>query len=830
LGTPTKFLRRSLRGAERKLRALINANDNAPVRPLIDQAFAEVVAEAPAEEREATAAEFELLKGELGDFAFSAPKLYWRQREKKAPGSGGLFSITINPLTCKACGLCIDVCGDGALKMETQTEESVATLQRDWSFWLDLPTTSNEFSRIESLDEKVGALETLLLDKRNYNAMTCGDGACLGCGEKTAIHLFTSTVEALMQPRVKAFVAKLDDLIARLEQHTRLTLAQTVDLTDTGAVVRAVDSAAPHDLTLSTLAARLNDGKPSQPLDPAFVKRAARLLEALKDLRWRYVEGPTQRGRASMGMVNSTGCTSVWGSTYPYHPYPFPWTSHLFQDSPSVAMGLFEGHMAKMAEGFKAVRMAELELKGAYSEERDSDLFNRFTYEQFTDEEWELCPPVVSLGGDGAMYDIGFQNLSRMMMAGKPIKVLVVDTQVYSNTGGQACTSGFVSQVSDMAPYGAAKHGKTEIRKEISLIGMAHRSAFVLQSTIAHVTHLLEGYIDGLNSRRPALFNIYAVCPPEHGVGDDRSIAQSKLAVESRAYPLFRYDPDAGVTFSEAASLKGNPALASDWPSYVLKYVDETGAKGKLHTHVTFADFAATEARFAKHFRKAPQETWNDSMIPLAELLELPVEERDGLFPFIWATDTKGRLTRLVVAQELVRASEERLQFWRQLRDVVALPQFDEKVVAAKVRDDLLERVKTSLGFDGAAPAPVAAKPAPAAPAPAPKPALEAPAPAASAPAAAPAAPPAKAGQPDYEPCWVDTPECTACGECLEAAPGVFAYNPAKQAVVTDPKGAKFAAIVASAEKCPSGCVHPGTPWQDEPNIEKLRKRAAKFN
>jgi pyruvate-ferredoxin/flavodoxin oxidoreductase len=64
---------------------------------------------------------------------------------------------------------------------------------------------------------------------------------------------------------------------------------------------------------------------------------------------------------------------------------------------------------------------------------------------------------VVALGGDGAMYDIGFQNLSRAMMSGKPIKVVVVDTQVYSNTGGQACTSGFIGQVSDMAQFGNAQ-------------------------------------------------------------------------------------------------------------------------------------------------------------------------------------------------------------------------------------------------------------------------------------------------------------------------------------------------------------------------------------
>jgi hypothetical protein len=58
------------------------------------------------------------------------------------------------------------------------------------------------------------------------------------------------------------------------------------------------------------------------------------------------------------------------------------------------------------------------------------------------------------------MYDIGFQNLSRMMMSGKPIKVLILDTQVYSNTGGQACTSGFTGQVSDMAQYGKAFPGQ----------------------------------------------------------------------------------------------------------------------------------------------------------------------------------------------------------------------------------------------------------------------------------------------------------------------------------------------------------------------------------
>ena len=198
-----------------------------------------------------------------------------------------------------------------------------------------------------------------------------------------------------------------------------------------------------------------------QPIDQEWLRRTSQLLARLKDLRWRYREGITGRGRSNMGMVNSTGCTSVWGSTYPFNPYPFPWTNHLFQDSPSMAMGIFEGHMAKMADGFRAMRRRSSSSPAATTRQAQGDLFTYFDWRQFTDEEWELCPPVVAVGGDGAMYDIGFQNLSRLMASGKPIKVLVVDTQVYSNTGGQACTSGFIGQISDMAQYGKAQQGQT---------------------------------------------------------------------------------------------------------------------------------------------------------------------------------------------------------------------------------------------------------------------------------------------------------------------------------------------------------------------------------
>ena len=818
-GRPTRFLRKASRAIEKKLRGKID-KDGVDVRALFDLACAETFAEDPAqgEDREKLAAEFELLKEAIGGFKFAATKPYWTTREKKAKGTGGLFSITINPYTCKGCNLCVEVCEDDALRMVTQTRDSIEVLRQDWKFWLDLPNTPKKYSRIDDLDEKIGALETLLLDKHNYASMACGDGACLGCGEKTAIHLFTGTVTALMQPRVKTFVEKIDGLVMGLEKHIRMKLTESVDFTDTRAVMEAVDANRGHDLTLAALSQQLAARSAGQPIDPKWLKWATQLLEKLKDLRWRYVEGPTKRGRAAMGIANSTGCTSVWGSTFPYNPYPFPWTSHLFQDSPSVALGLFEGHMAKMAEGFKAVRMAEIELEQGYNPEEQDAFFTHFTWERFSDEEWKLCPPVVSIGGDGAMYDIGFQNLSRALMTGKPIKVLVVDTQVYSNTGGQAATSTFIGQVADMTPYGKAAKGKQEVRKEMSLIGMAHRTSYVLQSAISNPTHLIEGYIEGLNSRRPALFNIYAVCPVEHGVGDDRSVEQSKMAVESRAYPLFRYDPDLGVTFSECVSLEGNPAPEDDWPEYTLAYQDGEGVEQKMVLPFTFADFALTEGRFAKQFKKAPPETWNDeggnSQVLLADFLKLGEDDRDGKFPYIWAVDKKNRLQRVIVSQELVKSCIERQNFWKQLKNVAGLdrPAVDEEAIAEQARADLVRKLSASLAAFGGG--------------------VAVDAPASATVTAAPVAGGRPAANADgYEAVWIESPECTACDECTKLAPKAFQYNDQKQAVVINPQGTTFANLVKAAEKCTAGCIHPGTPWNmNEPGIDKLIARAAKHN
>jgi len=829
-GKKTEHLPRAVRQMEMKLKKLLaQAEETDPVASILEEAIQATIKGAADDVQSELTAEFDDFREELGGFQFALCRPYYSLPEKKQAGNGGLLSITVDPYTCKGCMECIEVCKDDALRPVTQTKDSIRSLQKNWDFWLDLPSTPEKYIRVDDLEEGIGALETILLNKQAYLPFASGDGACLGCGEKTAMHLFVATVESLMQPRVAKQVAHINDLITKLKSHVQMKLVGEIDVTDAEEMHAVLEQDDDGELTLAKIAERIEKTHESEPIDKDWLRDVTGLIAKLKDLRWRYQSGTSGRGRASMGILNATGCTSVWGSTYPFNPYPFPWANHLFQDPASVALGVFEGHIAKMAEGFKTVRRAEAVLKDQYDPDQQDEEYRYFGLDDFTDDEFHLCPPVVAVGGDGAMYDIGFQNLSRAMMLGKPIKVFIVDTQVYSNTGGQACTSGFFGQVSDMAQFGKAIKGKEEIRKEIGLITIAHRSTYFMQSSMAHANHMIEGFVQGLMSRRPAVFNLYTPCQPEHGIGDDMSHHQAKLAVESRAYPLYRYDPDKGNTIAECLDLDGNPAANLDWPVTKIDYV-EGGKQKTMELPTTFVDFAVTEARFRKHFRNVPRDAWHEDMVLVSDYLDLDDDDREGKVPYVWALDAKQQLSRLLVGDPMVRSAEERRAFWIMLRDLTDMEEAEvtaDDQLESRIRQEVVQKIASGLMglVSGDAPLDLAAVLETA----------EVPATVGAEPQQATAAAAAKSAAEqvsgDYMAPWLDTEECTACDECILINPQIFEYNDDKKAYIKNADAGPYRDMVKSAEKCTAEVIHPGLPRdRSAKDIGKWIKRGQKFN
>jgi pyruvate-ferredoxin/flavodoxin oxidoreductase len=414
------------------------------------------------------------------------------------------------------------------------------------------------------------------------------------------------------------------------------------------------------------------------------------------------------------------------------------------------------------------------------------------------------------------------------------------------------------------------------VRKELALLAIAHRNAYVLQGSQANPSHLLAGVIRGLHLRRPAVFSLHCPCPPEHGLPDDGANRAAKLALESRAFPILVYDPELGDTPAECLSLEGNPALDETWPAYDLKYLDENGVEQVLSLPLTIADWAATESRFRRHFSPVAADAEEETLVPFHQYLELAPEERDGKTPFIWTLDRDRHLIRFQASGEIVALAEDRQRLWRQLkqtaglevadsvremigseleaefqrkaaeiragyeRQIAELQQKYPQVIARRLAELLLKSdgnrtITEILSSLPDAPAGAPARRFDTAPAPAPAPIAAAGAaapPAATAQAAAPAA--AGNGVAVEEPLviepWIDTARCTSCDECTGINRKLFAYNDKKQAYIKDPKAGSFKDLVTAAERCPVGIIHPGTPLNPkEKGLDKLLARAARF-
>jgi pyruvate-ferredoxin/flavodoxin oxidoreductase len=239
----------------------------------------------------------------------------------------------------------------------------------------------------------------------------------------------------------------------------------------------------------------------------------------------------------------------------------------------------------------------------------------------------------------------------------------------------------------------------------------------------------------------------------------------------------------------------------------------EYGHEKSMEVAMTFADFALTEARFRKHFRKVPRSAWNDNMVPLVEFLEMDENDREGKFPFIWAVDLKQRLNRVLVAEKIVESCEERRDFWIMLRDISGykIEEIQEENIEEKIRAEVVGKIARGLmkmaGGDGPGIADMVMGE--------------------SSDTVVQDAP----TNSEYMAPWLDTEECTSCDECTQLNPKIFAYNINKKAFIQNPDAGPYEDLVKAAEKCTAGVIHPGLPAdRSAKDMDKWIKRGEKYN
>ena len=327
-------------------------------------------------------------------------------------------------------------------------------------------------------------------------------------------------------------------------------------------------------------------------------------------------------------------------------PVPAGWQAAVAEEPFAAAAEHFDATAAELARALGAIRLARLELAGAFDAERHGPALARFDWRSFEAAERDLVGPVVAVAPARHAAGAGLAGLSRLLLSGRPVQILLVGPPADPGSEG----SGF--------------------RFEAASLGMGHRVAFVQQSSRARPHHLAAGLGAGLAAGRTALHVIDAGGTPVAGL-DPWLVAGAE--VEGRALPLLRFDPEAGDGWARRLELASNPAPEADWPTAELALRREGGGEESLSLAFTFADHALLDPAWAGHFRSLPSGLEHEELVGVGEWLALAAGDALHRIPTIWAVDDGGRLVRLAVSRALVLAARDRLDFWRTLQEMAGV-------------------------------------------------------------------------------------------------------------------------------------------------------------
>lgn len=261
-----------------------------------------------------------------------------------------------------------------------------------------------------------------------------------------------------------------------------------------------------------------------------------------------YIKLLTQMFGDSLVIANATGCSSIYGASSPDMPYELPWANSLFEDNAEFGYGMLIGYETARNRVRKYMSNHDDELFEKWLSNSDDYKITREVYESI---DYNKHPDLLKLknyimprnvwavGGDGWAYDIGFNGIDHVLASGDNINILVLDSQVYSNTGGQS---------SKATPKGAvaqfASDGKKNNKKDLARIAMSYPNVYVATVSIgANMMQVIKAFEEASKHNGPSIIIAYTPCI-SHGIkgGMKESVNMEALATKCGYFPTFRYN------------------------------------------------------------------------------------------------------------------------------------------------------------------------------------------------------------------------------------------------------------------------------------------------
>jgi len=342
-----------------------------------------------------------------------------------------------------------------------------------------------------------------------------------------------------------------------------------------------------------------------------------------------YVKLLTQLFGERMMVANATGCSSIWGGSAPTSPYAVnaegfgpAWNNSLFEDAAEFGFGYnmaLKQRRAKLADNVAAALEGSLSdaLRAAlagWQEKKDDPAASRLYGDQMkslldkndpaqaailADADIFTKKSVWIFGGDGWAYDIGYGGLDHVIASGEDVNILVMDTEVYSNTGGQA---------SKATPLGAiakfASAGKVTGKKDLGRMAMTYGYVYVASIAMgADKNQALKALLEAEAHKGPSIVIAYAPCINQ-GIrkGMGKSMEEAKLAVETGYWPLYRFNPDLAAEGKNPLTIDSK-APAGDFQGFLGGEV-RYAALEKMHPDMSLRYRTTMEAAYKKRYKE----------------------------------------------------------------------------------------------------------------------------------------------------------------------------------------------------------------------------------
>ncbi|MFK5984917.1 MAG: hypothetical protein QM479_05785 [Pseudomonadota bacterium] len=585
-----------------------------------------------AQRMQAISADFNKVLIAIADFPIVISDGFFYSQEKQQNGSGELFSLVINPQSCKSCGLCIALCETQALAYKQTAEQTDPVLL--WEMWQQTPDTLS--TTIERINQQqlmpTGA--ALMLSRYHAFALSGGDLAEPASGEKIALRQILAGVEYHQQPLLFRFIKELEQLRAQLKEEISANLAQALPTENLNLLAAKLSDIKTRQVDLNELLESPEQLMENTAIDAVKVRQLVDYVLQLNDLLYKLSTGSYGLGRARYSLCITSPSISSWAGSFPNNPFQVPVNIDMTGESAQIATGLVQGQINDLLVAISLKRKVQASLNPrATTNNKTASKTQLLDWSDLTQEEQQLCPPLLLVGGDEILAGQGLAQISLLLNLNYPIKIIIF-TEL---------DSGLV----------ASRH--IDSANNLALMAMSQRNAYVAQSSIADNSHLQSCVHDMLNANAATVLRIHTPSPSKHGFKTEWCIQQAELAVKTRMFPLFSYNPEREGVFGSRLSLVGNPQIDQDWSSK---------EEGDLFTP---ANWAINEKRFQAHFSALSDK----ALLPteISSWVKLSDADKQKKTPYF----VNASADKITISKEFATMLNQQQHLWRCLQELAGI-------------------------------------------------------------------------------------------------------------------------------------------------------------